>query len=83
MSTGMDTNSYPTDLGAEQMLDTEAAARWLGIAGTTLRDWQNRPWRGPSQGPPPAYRLGRRYRYRVSDLEAWLQTTRVGGGPTT
>lgn len=50
-------------------LSTPDAAKWLGLSDVTLR-----------RLPIPVYRLGRVFRYKLSDLEAWVETCRVEGG---
>ncbi len=54
-------------------LGTTAAARYLGITPRTL-------YRLIDQGRVPAYALGRVYRVRQSDLDAYLATARVQPG---
>lgn len=50
-------------------LSTPDAARYLGLSDATLR-----------RLPIPCYRLGRVFRYKLSDLEAWVETCRIEGG---
>jgi len=54
-----------------ELLDTAAAAEYLGLAPTTLSTWR---WSGgPEGGGPPYIRLSsRRIRYRRRDLDRWL-----------
>lgn len=58
----------PTTSPVAHLLDTRAAARYLGIAHGTLQNARSR-------GDGPAYvRVGRRsIRYRVCDLELYIQ----------
>jgi predicted DNA-binding transcriptional regulator AlpA len=53
------------------MLDTKEAAGYLGLAAITLQIWR-------SQGRGPRYvRMGRAIRYRMADLDTWVdQQTR-------
>jgi len=54
---------------ADEMLDTRAAAEFLGIAPKTLENWR---WMG--QDGPRWVRIGRRtVRYRKSDLVDYLK----------
>lgn len=51
------------------LLDEKEAARYLKVAGSTLRNWRATK---PKQGPV-AVKIGRRaVRYRFSDLEAFI-----------
>lgn len=54
-------------------LGTTAAARYLGITPRTL-------YRLIDQGQVPAYALGRVYRVRQRDLDAYLDAVRVTPG---
>ncbi len=55
----------------ETNLDDKAAAKSLGMAVQTLRNW-----RCQRKGPP-YIRLGRSIRYQVKDIEAYKQKKRV------
>lgn len=55
------------------LLTTEAAAARLGVAPQTMTDWR---WK--SRGPK-FVKVGRLVRYRLSDLEAWLDAQVTGG----
>ena len=61
---GVRRSSYPC---FEPLLDDEQAAELLGVHPKTLQ----RLARG---GQIPAYRIGRFWRYRVSELDAWLRS---------
>lgn len=51
------------------LLTTTEAAAHIGVAPSTLAHW-----RSAGEPHPPAVRLGRRsLRYRVADLDAWLE----------
>jgi predicted DNA-binding transcriptional regulator AlpA len=56
----------------EQYIDTPAAAQHLGgLAVPTLNTWR-------TLGKGPKFvRVGRLIRYRVSDLDAWLESRTV------
>ena len=59
------------------LTDVEAAA-YLGMSVSFLRQARcdgNRPNRTPG---PPYVRLGRSIRYRIEDLEKWLEGNRCG-----
>lgn len=53
----------------EELLDTAAAAEFLGLSATTLQIW-----RSVGRYDLRFVKLGRAVRYRKSDLEAWLQS---------
>ena len=51
-------------------------AEYLGIQSQTLRKWR-------AQGQGPKYvPLGRSIRYRLADVDAWLESHAVAGGPS-
>jgi len=50
----------------ETWLNTSEAARHLGIAANTLRNW-----RVTKSQRIPHYAFGRAIRYRLADLDAW------------
>lgn len=56
----------PTQQTPEPYVDSRAAAAFLGQAIQTLHQWR---FRGTG---PKFYKSGRSVRYRISDLEAWL-----------
>ncbi len=67
----MNINAQPIIGGAPRpaLLTTEEAAAWLGISPFTLAHW-----RSEGLPHPPAVQLGRRaLRYRVADLEAFIE----------
>lgn len=51
----------------EQLLTTDEAAAYLRLHPFTLRNWRTRG------GGPRAVKVGRSVRYRLSDIEAWLE----------
>ncbi len=51
----------------EPLLDDDQAAELLGVHPKTLQRLARR-------GQIPAYRIGRFWRYRVSELDAWLRS---------
>lgn len=55
------------DQGNNELLDTEEAARFLGIARNTLE-----VWRSAGRYALPFVRVGRRIKYRRADLDTWL-----------
>ena len=59
----------------ERLLTRDEAAHFLGIRPQTLAAWVVR-----RQGPP-FIRVGRCARYRLADLERWIETRTVGQVP--
>jgi excisionase family DNA binding protein len=63
----------------EPLLTTRQLAEILGFAPGTIVDWAE-------AGKIPAFRIGGRLRFRMSEIEAWLETKRAdarGEAPTT
>lgn len=58
-----------------QLLDTDAAAAYLGLAAGTLRNWRHK-----GVGPR-SISAGRAVRYRVADLDAWLDANTLDTAP--
>ncbi len=63
-----------TTISKSQLLTTEEAAEFLGLAAPTLV-----VWRSVRRYDLRFVRVGRRIRYRLSDLEEWI-TSRTEGG---
>ena len=57
----------------ESLLTTRELAEVLGFAPGTIVDWFE-------AGRLPGFKLGGRLRFRVSEIEAWLETKRAGVG---
>ena len=49
-----------------------AVCEYLGLARSTLYDYRRR-------GLIPHYRIGGRYRFRLDEVEDWMQKRRQGG----
>lgn len=78
MDTSTTSESGGSDQGLEPLLSTEELAEYLGIPVATLQDW-----RVDHKGPR-AIIVGRRVKYAVSDVRAWIKQqreTRPGDGP--
>lgn len=58
------------------LLDEKAAANFLGLVPRTMQSWRQK-------GIGPAYvKISARcLRYSLSDLQAWIDTRRVGSAP--
>lgn len=54
-------------------LSTQAAAKRLGVTPRTL-------YRFVDQGELPAYRMGRVIRLKVSDVDTYIESTRIKPG---
>ncbi|SEE94782.1 helix-turn-helix domain-containing protein [Jiangella alba] len=59
--------------GLEPLMDVEELAEYLGVPVTTIYDWRTN-----GKGPP-AYRFGKRLKFAVSDVRAWLAAQREPG----
>lgn len=55
---------------------TEDAADYIGVGVTTLYRW-----RRDGYGPPSTQHGRRRYRYRIADLDAWMNGDTVDSEP--
>lgn len=61
------------DCVVDAVVDTYGAQQYIGASVGTLRNWR-------SQGRGPRYiRYGRAIRYRVSDLNKYVEAHMVGG----
>jgi excisionase family DNA binding protein len=54
----------------ERLMTLAEVARYLGVSRHTLYDWRVRHL------GPPGYRVGRHVRYRLSEVDAWLEERR-------
>lgn len=61
------------------ILNEKDAADYIGLAAITLRMQRARGTRTGGVPPIPYVRLGRAIRYRVSDLDRYLEEHLVGG----
>ena len=52
---------------ASAFLTSKELAEFLAVPISTVRDWRLR-----GQGPP-AYKFGRSVRFRISDVEGWIE----------
>jgi excisionase family DNA binding protein len=55
------------------LLTARKVAELLGFAPGTIVDWAE-------AGRVPAFKIGGRLRFRLSEVEAWLETKRAGAG---
>jgi excisionase family DNA binding protein len=56
----------PREIETAQLMTTSEVARWLGISTRTITHWAMR-------GTIPCTKIGRHWRYRKSDIEAFIQ----------
>lgn len=61
---------------ADRLLSIDEAAAFLGLSVQTLYSWR---YRGIG---PKSYRVGGRAKYRLSELERWLQEQAIVPGVT-
>ena len=55
----------------EQLLTARQVGELLGFSAATVVDWAE-------AGKLPAFKVGGRLRFRLSEVEAWLEAQRVG-----
>ena len=60
----------------ESLLDEHAVAKFYGVSLATVRRWRC------LRIGPKFHKIGALCRYRMADLEAYLQSTRTGGSGT-
>jgi len=58
----------------EALVDEHAVARFYGVSVATVRRW------GWLRTGPKFHKIGALCRYQMTDLEAYLRSTRTGGG---
>lgn len=57
----------------KHLLNDEEAAAYIGVRPQTLRDWRHHQRYGL-----PYVRVGRLIRYRLTDLQTWIESRLVG-----
>lgn len=70
----MDTKHTPHHT-LEPLLDITELADYLGIPISTLYDWRARGL------GPRAYRFGKRLKFALSDVQAWMESQREPKSP--
>ena len=58
---------YGATVALEPVVDSEEAARFLNINPKTLQTMAR-------SGEVPGYRIGKLWKFRISDLDAWLRS---------
>jgi PTS system nitrogen regulatory IIA component len=56
-------------MSPETLMDIKEVANYLRVKDSTVYTWAQ-------EGKLPAFRLGRLWRFRRADLDAWLENTR-------
>lgn len=70
----MSTTASAVNTPTPAAVDTAAAAAYIGFANQTLRAMR-------ADGSGPRYfKVNRAIRYRIRDLDAWMEAHLVGGG---
>ena len=69
---GMDTKQPPHPT-LEPLLDVTELANYLGVPLSTVYDWRSRGL------GPRAYRFGKRVKFALSDVQAWMEAQREPG----
>lgn len=59
---------------AAQTVDRSEAANYIGVAANTLAVWAS-----TKRYPLPYIKVGRKVRYRLADLDAFLQRNLING----
>lgn len=67
-------NGLGNESGLRRLLSVEELAEFLGVPVRTLYQWR---YKGVG---PVGVRVGRHLRYRVNDVEAWIEA-KAGDGP--
>ena len=63
------TESEDSSMDQEQLMDIKEVASYLRVKDSTVYTWAK-------EGILPAFRLGRLWRFRRADLDAWLENKR-------
>lgn len=58
----------------ERLLNARELAELLGFSAATIVDWAE-------AGKLPAFKIGGRLRFRLSEVEAWVESRRLKDGP--
>lgn len=64
---GFDLGSFESTVEFEPVVDSEEAAKFLNINPKTLQKMAR-------NGEVPAYRIGKLWKFRISDLDEWLRS---------
>lgn len=61
-------------LSRQNLMSSSEVSAMLGVPEATLYAWTYR------RVGPRSFRVGRHRRYRIEDVDAWLEAQGVGGG---
>jgi len=56
------------DNSTEKWINIEEAAEHLGVKSVTIRDWIRK------EKGIPAHKIGRQWKFKVSELDAWVKS---------
>lgn len=74
LSTSSEAVALGSAVALEPVVDSEEAVRFLKINSKTLQ-------RMARNGDLPGYRIGKLWKFRISDLDAWLRSKVTAGTP--
>lgn len=70
---------HETPCEHDRFIDENELSEWLGISVRTLRDWRSRLSKGSG---PPWFKMGQSVRYRIADIEAYIERCRRPSAPS-
>lgn len=70
---GLGTAKLAVAIALEPVVDSEEAAKFLNINPKTLQKMAR-------NGVVPGYRIGKLWKFRISDLDAWLRSKVISNG---
>lgn len=59
-----------TDNNVEKWVNLEDIAEHLSVSKDTIRAWMK-------EGKLPVYRAGKRYKFKISEVDAWVRQGRI------
>ena len=59
-----------TDNNVEKWVNLEDIAEHLSVSKDTIRAWMK-------EGKLPVYRAGKRYKFKISEVDAWVRQRRI------
>ncbi|MDO4928653.1 MAG: helix-turn-helix domain-containing protein [Corynebacterium sp.] len=64
-----------TNLSVEGWVNFEDVAEYLSLSKDTVRNWIK-------DGKLPAYRAGKMYKFKISEIDQWMREGRLGQEPS-